>query len=251
MIEWCKELYTARISTPLMRVLTRFRWLTPNMVTIFNHGISLTCGVYCFSRGSWLWNIAGVGVMIIIGIIDYADGDLAKRTGRLSPTGVWFDSVFDVMIQNIIAGAILIGCYKQGLSVFWIVLYFVNNAGNNLVSFYYNHQFGFSSHTGSDAFRTLMLRCKRHWEFNQFLKNLIDPTSSYIGLVVFTLRYAIVIGAFFNLMPLCLILVTIIGNFRWLVMYILFALHLRESKLLWVNQVLAILDDERGEHYAV
>lgn len=246
--EWCKTFYLDHVSTPLIRVLKKYK-VNPNTVTIGSHCITLTAGIYFFSRGSWVGNVLGLAVMIVIGMLDYADGDLAKQTRGISQLGVWIDSVFDVVIQNAVMAAIAIGCYKQGLPLHIILFFFVGNAATNLVSFHYNATFGFDSHVGNELFRKYMKQKPTY--INRFFKNLIDPTSSGLGLVCYTVRYWIVLGAIFNIMPRCFLIITILGNIRWIIMYILFALHLIEYKKLWVSQALAILDEEREERYAL
>ena len=247
-MEWCKKYYQEKVSTPLIRVLKKLHF-TPNRITVLSHCITLTAGVYCFSRGTWIWNILGIGVMFVIGMLDYADGDLAKKTKTVSSLGVWIDSVFDVMIQNIIMGAVAIGCFKQGLGIVPIVLFYIGNTGNNLVSFYYNTVFGFESHEGSKVFRKYMDTRPSLW--NRAFKNIIDPTASAVGLVMFTVRYFLVVGAVLNIMPIVFVVITVISNCRWIFMYIIFAFHLAENKKLWLFQALAIMDEERDEYYAL
>ena len=248
MVEWCKTFYDKKISTRLIRVLKK-TGITPNKVTILNHCITLTCGVYCFSRGTWIGNIGGLCVMLFIGIMDYADGDLARSTNKYSQLGKWLDSVFDVIIQSAVMASIAVGCHKNGLPFYIIAWFFVGNAATNLVSFHYNNTFGFNSYDGSDIFRKYME--EKPTIINRFFKNLIDPTSSPIGLGFFTVRYWLTIGCIFNLMMPVFVAITIIGNFRWIIMYVLYAMHLHEYKKLWVSQALAIIDKEREEFYAL
>ena len=87
--------------------------------------------------------------------------------------------------------------------------------------------------------------------FNNSVRDVIDPTASKIGIVLYTVRYWIVLGAVFNIMPLCFMVMTVLANIHWLVMYVIYTLHLMKYKKLWVSQALAILDEERTEFYAV
>lgn len=245
-MEIWRKVYNDGISKPLIKLLKRLN-VEPNQITIVNHCITLTLGVYCFSRGTWIGNLGGLAVMIFIGIMDYADGDLAKQTGKTSPLGVWLDSVFDVVIQNAVMAAIAIGCHKNGLPVYMIAFYLVGNAATNLVSFHYNATFGFNSSDGSALFRKYMEQKPTY--FNRLLKNIIDPTSSAPGLGAFTVRYWIAFGAIFNVMPACFVWITILNNYRWVVMYVIYAFHLQKSKRYYVNQVLANIDEDRQEYH--
>jgi CDP-alcohol phosphatidyltransferase len=241
-MEWTKIVYK-KISRPIVWLCINAE-ITANQVTVVNHLMTLTFGCYLFSRGTYWGGILG---LLVNGFLDYLDGDIAQETGQTSKFGEWLDSGFDVIIQNAVMGAIAIGCFQMGLSLIWIILFFIANAGNNLVSFHYNNTFGFNSANGNELFRELM--DKKRNLFNRFFKNLIDPTSSFIGLLWFTFRYFIVIGMIFNIMPACFILMTIIGNIKWFIMFSLYALHQKRNKYLFVVQILSFLDEERDEFY--
>lgn len=245
-MEWCKEAYH-KVSWPFVAFCVENK-ITANQITLFNHFITLTAGCYFLSRGNYLGGLLGLGVMLINGFLDYLDGDVAKATKQQSQLGEWLDSGFDVVIQNAVMGAIAYGCFNAGLPLIWIILFFVSNSGNNLVSFNYNSRFGFDSANGNRLFRAIM--DKKPTPINRILKNAIDPTSSAAGLAFFTFRYWIVAGILFNLMPQCFVIMTIIGNIKWFLMFFLYALHQGKSKKLFVLQALAMLDDEREEHYA-
>jgi phosphatidylglycerophosphate synthase len=245
MSEWSEDVYH-KISKPFINLMVRLG-ITANQLTIFNHAMTLTAGVWFFSRGTWLGYLIGLAVCVINGFLDYADGDIARATGKCSRVGEWLDTGFDVVIQNSVMAAIALGCYRQGMGVIWILLYFVNNAGLNLVSFNYNHTFGFSSRNGNELFRKYMLQKKTI--FNAVMLIVIDPTINFGALFLFTVRYWIVIGAVFNKMPTCFIVLVFLGFFRWGIMFVVYALHLMKYKKLWVSQALAILDEERSEFY--
>lgn len=221
--------------------------ITANQITIFNHVLTLTLGCFLFSRGNYLCWLGGLTVMFINGFLDYLDGDVAEYTNKKSKFGEWIDSGFDVIIQNAVMGAIAIGCYHVGLKLVWIVMFFIANSGNNLVSFYYNSTFGFDSSHGNDLFRKFM--DSKATPLNRALKNIIDPTSSFAGLVMFTFRYFIIVGALFNIMPICFVLMTFIGNFRWGVLFAIYAAHQKKIKKLYVLQALSVLDEERDEFF--
>lgn len=246
-MEFSEKIYD-KIKHPAMKFCIRVG-ITANQITIFNHFITLTFGAWWFSRGTYLGGILGLGICLINGFLDYLDGDIAKATGQCSKYGAWLDTGFDVIIQNAIMGAIALGCFKQGLNILWILIFFIANSGSNLVSFHFNATFGFASATGNELFRKIM--DKKPHLFNRFMKNLIDPTSSFAGLFFFTFRYFIVLGIIFDIMPKMFIVMTIIGNFKWFAMFIIYGLHQRKSKKLYLLQALSALDDERSEFYAL
>lgn len=245
MIEWSKVLCD-KIDRPFVKFCVAIG-ITSNQVTLFNHFITLTVGCYGFSRGEYLWGLVALGVCLLNGFLDYADGKIARETTGNTKLGIWLDSGFDVIVQNAVMGAISIGCYKMGLSVFWVVMFLIANAANNYISFNYNQTFGFDSDKGNEIFRDWMDRKKNL--INVLFKNIIDPTSSYPALIFYTFRYWIAVGMVFNIMPICFIVMTIISNFKWLIMYVLYALYLAGEKRLYVLQGLTFLDEESDEFY--
>lgn len=244
MKEWSENLYY-KINRPALSLCMSLG-ITPNQVTIFNHFLTLTVGIWGFSRGNWGGNALGLIVMLINGYLDYLDGDLAKKTRTGSNLGEWLDSGFDVVIQNAVMAAIAIGCFKQGLPIWVIAFFFVGNSASNLVSFKLNSVFCFSSSKGNEKFRNLM--SFKPSIVNRFIKNIIDPTSSRLALFLYTVRYFIVIGVFFNIMPLCFAVVTLITNLKWLLLFVIYSLYLKDYPL-WVVECLKHLDDEKEEYY--
>ncbi len=148
---------------------------------------------------------------------------------------------------------IVLFCYHKA-SIFYDgtitnQFFMIANSANNFVSFHYNQTFGFDSDKGNGLFRDYM--DKKGTPVNAFLKNLIDPTSNYCGLVFFTYRYWIAAGITLGIMPVLFVVMCTISNAKWLIMYILYAMHLRGDKNLHVLQALSILDEERNEFYAL
>lgn len=245
MKEFPKIIYQS-LRNPFIKFCVKHK-ITSNQTTLFNHFITLTAGCYFFSRGTYGGLITGFAVCLVNGFLDYLDGDLARETNQAGKLGAWLDSGFDVIIQNAVMGAIAIGCYKMGLPLIWVIMFFISNAANNFVSFNYNATFGFSSEGGNELFRNLMDQ-KRN-PVNIFLKSIIDPTCGYVPLVLLTFRYWITLGAILNIMPFCFIVMTIIGNIKWIIMYTIYAMHLREDKYLHVLKTLSALDEERNEYF--
>jgi hypothetical protein len=242
--EWSSVVYR-KINKPVVDACLSLG-ISANQVTVLNHFITLTLGCYAFAQGTYIWGLVALGVCLLNGFLDYLDGDLARATGTTGKLGIWLDSGFDVIVQNAVMGAIAIGCH---LPIWLVVLFFIGNSANNFVSFNYNARFGFDSDKGNELFRNIM--DKKCHPINRILKNIIDPTDNYPSLVFYTFRYWIALGFIFNVMPICFVIVTIISNIKWVIMYSLYALHLMGERRLYVLQALAALDEECGEFYSL
>lgn len=249
-MEIAQRIYKQYISPVLVKPLIK-AGITANQLTIFNFAFTITLGVYFFSRGTWWGNWLALAVCAVNVVLDFADGDLARRRKKSSLLGHWLDCVGDIILQSSIVAGICFGIYKGGAPPLQllaaIMLYFISNTIMNVVSIHYNNTFGFDSYKGSALFRKYMNT--KPTVINRFLKNLIDPTASWIGLSFYTVRYWIVFGAIFNQMYFIFFCITAIALFRWIGMYILYALYLDHYKKLWVLQALAILDEDREEYW--
>lgn len=246
-MEWSNTIYRM-VRRPFVEYCAG-KGISSIQISIFNHVMTLTLGCFFFSRGTYWGGILGLAICLINGFLDYLDGDVARTTNATCKVAAWLDSGFDVIVQFVVMGAISIGCYKMGMPLIWIVLFFIGNAANNFVSFNYNAKFGFDSDKGNELFRQYM--DKKRNGVNVFFKNLIDPTSSWIALAVFTLRYFIAVGSVFNVMPVCFIILTVISNFKWAIMYSVYALYLAGDKRLHVLKALTVLDEETNDFYRV
>ena len=225
---------------------------TPNSITIFNFFFTLIYAGYLFSRGTYVCNLLALGIMGISVFLDYLDGDLAKKTNRTSALGAWLDKGGDIVLQISIMAAIAYGLMQGFKATTFpllaaIMVYFVGRNASGAIAYEYNHTFGFDSYAGSAMFRKYM--DEKPTLLNRALKNIIDPTSSAVGLFLFTVRYWIIFGAVFDLMRFAFYSITLLTTIQWIIMYVLYALHLKEYKKLWVLQALAVLDKEREEYY--
>lgn len=241
MKEYSKVIYKS-ISRPIVWYFVQMG-ITANQMTVFNIFL-MTFGAGFFFAISDYWT--ALFICGLSALLDYADGDVAKATTGYTPAGKWIDSFGDIVKQNGVMGAIAIG---TGMPSLIIVIFFVANAALNVISFYYNNTFGFDSYNGNELFRKYM--DTKPTLFNRALKNIVDPTSSWVGLIFGTVRYLIIIGIVFGIMPLIFIIITCINSFKAVFMFTIYALHLGEYKKLWLLQALAILDKERKEFYEI
>ena len=106
------KLIYEKTKEPFILLCLRLK-ITANQLTYINHLMTITIGCYAFSRGIYHWGLVGLAVMFINGYLDYLDGDIARLTEGMTKLGSWIDTGFDVIIQNIVMGAIAIGCSQR------------------------------------------------------------------------------------------------------------------------------------------
>ncbi len=94
-----------KIAHSIARFLAKTK-ITPNQVTIVRFLLTLPVCLYFFSRGTYLDNIIGLILYLVLIIFDWVDGHLARITGKTSTIGHWIDEVFDRILVLIIFGSL-------------------------------------------------------------------------------------------------------------------------------------------------
>jgi CDP-diacylglycerol--glycerol-3-phosphate 3-phosphatidyltransferase len=97
-----------KVLEPLVAVLASLG-ISPMLVSIFGLAFSLW-GAVVVARGSLL----GGGIFLLIaGLCDVLDGDLARRLGKASPFGAFIDSLLDRISEFAYFGGILVFIIRQ------------------------------------------------------------------------------------------------------------------------------------------
>lgn len=116
---WIHKLARATLVRPLARTPVRPNHLT----TLRLAGGFAAAG--CFAVGTSGWSAAGAGLFMLSMLLDRADGDLARLTGRTSPFGHRYDLIADA-VSNAVAfvgigiglrGSELLGAWAPPLGV--------------------------------------------------------------------------------------------------------------------------------------
>lgn len=78
----------------VLRPVTRFlesRGVTPNMLTVGGLILQAIAALFVAKGGV----VAGGGILLVAGLSDIMDGELARQTGQATPFGAFLDSMFD------------------------------------------------------------------------------------------------------------------------------------------------------------
>ncbi len=114
---------------PLARLL-RVMGLTPNRVTVL--GLLVSGGTaYLLAVGQFT---AGGLLLLLAGVLDMADGAVARLTGSASPTGALLDSTADRLAEAVVFLGLLV-YYLDPLSRPEVLLIFLALVGSLMVSY--------------------------------------------------------------------------------------------------------------------
>lgn len=91
---WWTVLFTDPVALPLVRMLERRRWLSPDQVTALATVVGLAVGPM-FALGSRGALVAGALLFQVSFVLDCVDGKLARALGRTGPKGAALDRISD------------------------------------------------------------------------------------------------------------------------------------------------------------
>lgn len=104
--------------------------LHPNFLTLLGLVVTIWAAVL-FAAGEFRW---AAGVVFLAGFLDMADGPVARKQGRVSTFGAFFDSVVDRYSDMILYMGLLV-YYAMIGRFFYVVLAAVAMAGSFMVSY--------------------------------------------------------------------------------------------------------------------
>jgi archaetidylinositol phosphate synthase len=94
--------WDSRIAHAFVRPL-RDTAVTPNHVTTVGLGVGLAAAA-AFAQGGG-WAHVGAALFVLSALLDHADGELARMTGRTTPLGHVYDRIADLVVKvSVFAG---------------------------------------------------------------------------------------------------------------------------------------------------
>ena len=102
----------------------------PNLLTVLGLVVTVWAAVM-FAIGQFRWAATGI---FLAGFLDLADGEVARRQGRVTPFGAFFDSVLDRYSDMVLYMGLIVYYVTIGRS-FYGVLAAVAMAGSVMVSY--------------------------------------------------------------------------------------------------------------------
>lgn len=109
------ELFTTRVSDPLgswvAAVAIRFH-IHPTVVTITDLGLAIATSILVISQADqlspgWAPGLAALLLWQLVYILDCADGQIARTTGKTSPFGARVDVLVDFLVQITVVSALM------------------------------------------------------------------------------------------------------------------------------------------------
>jgi phosphatidylglycerophosphate synthase len=120
---WWTVLLVDPLAVRLVRLVAPYRWITPNLLTMFATVLGLGAAL-CFALGDRAWLITGALLFHASFVVDCMDGKIARLHGTGTLFGAWFDFMFD-RLRVIACAATLFGAqyYRTGHELYlWLAV---------------------------------------------------------------------------------------------------------------------------------
>ena len=118
---WWTVFLVDPVAGALLRLVSPWRWVTPNLLTITAFVIGLGAAA-CFWQAEWVWLAVGAVLFHISFTLDCMDGKLARLRGSGSLFGGWLDYIFDRLRVLACTLALLGGqAVATGEQWFWLL----------------------------------------------------------------------------------------------------------------------------------
>ncbi|MCX6794948.1 MAG: CDP-alcohol phosphatidyltransferase family protein [Candidatus Falkowbacteria bacterium] len=215
--------------------------ITPNQITIARSLILLPIIFYFFSRGDQLSSIIGFVCAMVNSLFDVLDGQLARAKSIVSKLGAFLDDISDRLTSYLVFTAIILGAYRvtqnNNILIMGVFVLFFHGM-LAVISEKYGLAFG-----GYEAFFGLRIKEavlnneKSTWLDKLFL-NLFGFYSvpSYL---FFAVRYQLLLGVIFNIMPYVIFYWVFAFAFRAVFLFILYTYIVRERNtgVFFINEL--------------
>jgi phosphatidylglycerophosphate synthase len=110
---WWTVLLVDPVASRLVRLVAPYRWITPNLLTVFATILGIGAALCFWQQDHVPWLIAGAVLFHLSFVIDCMDGKIARLNGTGSMFGAWFDFVFDRIRVILCAFALFGGQYNR------------------------------------------------------------------------------------------------------------------------------------------
>lgn len=129
--EWWSSFVTSPLAIAINYVVVDFKFLTPNIITLFSFIIAIIAAMFIITGGTISFIIAAL-LIHLSHILDCMDGQMARYRKISSPSGSFFDKLTDHLQVTIWFGAVGYAAYIQSQNVLPVFLSFIGVAFHSL-----------------------------------------------------------------------------------------------------------------------
>lgn len=194
--------------------------ISPNAVTISRFFIFVCGAVICFFVGGYFLNLLGLFLMLGSAFFDLVDGEIARNFNKKTKLGEILDEYLDIVSINLILLAITINLFFSENPLRYLALFaIVGQILSVEISKFYEDKFGIACVKTQSSDIELMVNKNRVDLKSNILIELLSP-SHIFSLLFSTMKYYLIAGILFGILPITIALYSIVINFRWIILFI-------------------------------
>lgn len=126
------NVYVARPLAAVLVYLLRRTPITPNQVTFLGAAVFVGVAASLIAMPGWAGLLVAAAILEFSYVLDCADGQLARLTGKTSDVGAYLDFLMDEFKALVLVGAFSVRVWLDGGDEVWLL---VGLAGMAIVSF--------------------------------------------------------------------------------------------------------------------
>lgn len=218
------DLMTRRLrylSLNVAKICNKLR-ISPNFLTITRFFI-LGCGAaILLFLGGYFYNLLALIFLLTNFFFDLVDGDLARNFGKKTKLGSFLDEYLDTIVINLVLLGITMNLFSSDNPLKYLSLIAISGqALSAKVADIYKEKFGISCVTLHPKFA---IQRKKIDKTSVVLIELLSPRHIYFS-IFSTVRYYLILGILFNILPLTISVYAIAINLRWITLFIALCLY--------------------------
>lgn len=202
----------------------------PNVVSVLRFVFFAIPAFVCFYFGGYIFNLIGLGLLIVNFFFDLVDGDLARLSKKMSKLGVFLEDTIDPVVLNSILFAIGLNLIGEGnmFYIIWVLVCFYGQVFSTRSTLIIAARYDIDCIKSSPELEEKIKNAKLSL-IERFVLQLMTPRNTFFTLFS-QFKYFLIIGVIFDIIPIVFIIYTVLINFRWLsLQFFLFYLYSKDK----------------------
>jgi len=242
------------VAHKIAKILAKTK-ITPRQVTVARFVITAPLSLYFFSRGVYLYNVIGLFFYMLLAILDWVDGSLAKIKKlpiETKPLGVFIDHSLDRVLVLIVLSSIFYAGLNSDTRNIWVtivLLYFSAFFFLTTILYEFNQITGLEYEKYPEIKKELYKNNKCIFFKDKLLWNLLYVSDNSIARFCFTVSYPLFLGIIINQLISTFIFITIMSILRLSgIFFIIYhILNIKKTNLALIKVLKKYVEEEEKE----
>lgn len=218
------ENFFLKVASKVAKVLTNTK-ITPKQITLARFIIAAPLSLYFFSKGIYLYNLIGLFLYMLLAILDWVDGSLARMKQlpkKTYPLGKLIDNTLDRILMLVTLGSIFYAGVNSDTGKTWsamIIIYFSFFFFLTVLTHEFDKITGLEYKKYPKIEKKLFKKKKSLSLKEQLLWNFIYVGHSSMARFCFTVSYPLFLGIISNQLILAFVFITLMIALRSIMVF--------------------------------